>query len=50
MICKYKDEIMVGDEIEPEAAPFIDGLVEASCAIGEIDNLYQCGKDVLYDI
>jgi len=50
MVCKYKDEVMTGDEIVPEAAPFIDGLVEAACAISKIDDLYKCGSDVLAEI
>lgn len=50
MVCQYKEAIMTGDEVVPEAAPIIDGLVEAACAIGEIDDLAKCGKDVLEEI
>lgn len=46
ILCKYKSAIMIGAEIDPEAEPLVDGVLEAVCAIAEIDNLYECGKDV----
>lgn len=33
--------------VDPEAEPIVDGIEEVSCAISEIDAIYNCAKDVV---